>query len=51
MHEDAPFELQLGLAALVNELLVREFVLGLAQINVLAAEKDCLKEVDVILRE
>ena len=50
LHEDAAFELQLRLAPLVDELFVGEFVLGLAEVDVLAAEQYRFEEVDVVLR-
>ena len=49
LHEDAPLQLQLGFAALVDELFVGEFVLGLAEVDVLAAKQDGFEKVDVVL--
>lgn len=49
LHEDSALELEFGLAALVDELLVREFVLGFAEVDVFAAEEDGFEEVDVVL--
>ena len=49
LHEDATFQLEFGLAALVDELLVGELVLGFAEVDVLAAEQDSFEEVDVVL--
>ena len=49
LHEDAPLELQFWLAAFVHQLLVAELVLGLAKVDVFAAEEDGFEEVDVIL--
>ena len=49
LHEDAAFELEFRLAALVDELLVGEFVLRFGEVDVFAAEEDGLEEVDVVL--
>lgn len=51
LHEDATLQLQLRLATLVDELLVRELVLGFRKIDVFATEEDSLEEIDVILQE
>lgn len=50
LHEDATFKLQLRLATLVHEWFGGEFVLRLAEIDVLAAKQYRLKEVDVVLQ-
>lgn len=50
LHEYAALELQLGLALVIDKALLRQLILGLVDVNVLAAKKDRLEEVDVVLQ-
>jgi len=49
LHEDAALELQLRLSVFGDERPCRHFVLGLVDVNLLAAEQDHLEEVDLVL--
>jgi hypothetical protein len=49
LHEDAPFELQLWLSLVVEDVLL-ELVLRFVDVDVLDAEEDGLEQVHVVLR-
>ena len=49
LHENAALELQLRLALVINKALLRQLILGLVNVDVLATKKDRLEEVDVVL--
>lgn len=51
LHEDATLELKFRFPSLVNQCLGGNLVLGLAKIDVLAAQKDRLEQIDMVLEE